>query len=271
MLHYLNFGKRKVQKMTEKRQKNAVSGNGKMSKTEEIRLNKYISDCGLMSRRAAEKEILDGNITVNGERCEVGRKIVVGRDRVAYKGKPVAAEGAKKVYVMMYKPRGYVTTMSDEQGRKCIPELCADIPVRVYPCGRLDMDSEGLLILTNDGDVAQKLMHPKNHVEKIYHVRVKGEIEQGKVVALGAMTELDGEKIAPVKVSIISRKNGETALKFILCEGKNRQIRRMCEKLDLQIKRLKRIAIGEINIGMLTPGKWKYLNHNEAEYLKNLK
>ena len=237
---------------------------------EEIRLNKYISDCGVMSRRAAEKAIESGEIRVNGEKVEVGRKIVAGVDTVTYKGKTVKKDTERRVYVMLYKPRGYVTTMSDEQGRKCIPELVADVPARVYPCGRLDMDSEGLLLLTNDGDVAQKLMHPRNHVEKIYHVRIKGEIEQDKLKALNVMSDLDGETIAPVRVSIISRKDGETSLKFILTEGRNRQIRRMCEKLGLEIKRLKRIAIGNINIGMLAPGKWKYLNHNEAEYLRSL-
>lgn len=223
-----------------------------------------------MSRRAAEKAIESGEIRVNGEKVEVGRKIVAGVDTVTYKGKTVKKDTERRVYVMLYKPRGYVTTMSDEQGRKCIPELVADVPARVYPCGRLDMDSEGLLLLTNDGDVAQKLMHPRNHVEKIYHVRIKGEIEQDKLKALNVMSDLDGETIAPVRVSIISRKDGETSLKFILTEGRNRQIRRMCEKLGLEIKRLKRIAIGNINIGMLAPGKWKYLNHNEAEYLRSL-
>ncbi len=237
---------------------------------EEIRLNKYISDCGLMSRRAAEKEIESGSIKVNGERVEVGRKIVPGRDKVTYKGKEVKRETERKIYVMLYKPRGYVTTMSDEQGRKCIPELVSDVPARVYPCGRLDMDSEGLLLLTNDGEVAQKLMHPRNHVEKIYHVKIKGEIEPQKLKALNSPMKIDGVDIAPVKVTIISRKEGETALKFVLTEGRNRQIRKMCEQCELEIKRLKRIAIGEINIGMLTPGKWKYLNHNEAEYLKSL-
>lgn len=238
---------------------------------EEIRLNKYISDCGVMSRRAAEKAIQSGEIRVNGERVEVGRKIIVGIDKVTYKGREVKRDSERKVYVMLYKPRGYVTTMNDEQGRKCIPELVADVPVRVYPCGRLDMDSEGLLLLTNDGEVAQRLMHPRNHVEKIYHVRVKGEIEQEKIKALNSPMKIDGTEIMPVKVTIISRKDGETALKFVLTEGRNRQIRKMCEQVGIEIKRLKRIAIGEINIGMLTPGKWKYLNHNEAEYLRGLK
>ena len=243
---------------------------GRVVKMEDIRLNKYISDCGLMSRRAAEKEIESGAIKVNGERVEVGRKIVPGKDKVTYKGKEVRRDTERKIYVMLYKPRGYVTTMSDEQGRKCIPELVSDVPARIYPCGRLDMDSEGLLLLTNDGEVAQKLMHPRNHVEKIYHVKIKGEIEPQKLKALNSPMKIDGVDIAPVKVSIISRKEGETALKFILTEGRNRQIRKMCEQCELEIKRLKRIAIGEINIGMLTPGKWKYLNHNEAEYLKSL-
>lgn len=236
---------------------------------EEMRIQKYISDCGLMSRRAAEKEIALGHFTVNGERAEIGMKIVPGLDKVAYKGKPVTG-GAKKLYVMLYKPRGYVTTMSDEEGRRCIPELLKDIPDRVYPCGRLDMDSEGLLILTNDGEVANKLMHPKNHVEKIYHVKIKTEIAPEKLEALNGPMEIDGYKIKPVKVSIIERKEGYTVLKFVLCEGRNRQIRKMCEQLELQILRLKRVTVGELTIGMLTPGKWKYMNFKEISYLKNL-
>lgn len=236
---------------------------------EEMRIQKYISDCGLMSRRAAEKEIALGHFTVNGERAEIGMKIVPGLDKVAYKGKPVTG-GAKKLYVMLYKPRGYVTTMSDEEGRRCIPELLKDIPDRVYPCGRLDMDSEGLLILTNDGEVANKLMHPKNHVEKIYHVKIKTEIAPEKLEALNGPMEIDGYQIKPVKVSIIERKEGYTVLKFVLCEGRNRQIRKMCEQLELQILRLKRVTVGELTIGMLTPGKWKYMNFKEISYLKNL-
>ena len=235
-----------------------------------IRLNKYLSDCGVMSRRTAEKEIEAGRVTVNGERVEVGRKILPGVDRVLYNGREVKASGERKLYVMLYKPRGYVTTMKDEHGRKCVPELLADVPARVYPCGRLDRDSEGLLLLTNDGDVAEKLMHPKHHVEKVYHVKVRGEIEPEKLKALNAPMTLDGTPIAQVKVTILSRKDGETSLKFVLSEGRNRQIRRMCEQVGLDVRRLKRVAVGSINIGMLTPGKWKYLNHTEEEYLRSL-
>ena len=139
---------------------------------EEMRLQKYVSDAGLMSRRAAEKEIEMGYFTVNGEKATIGQKVVPGVDEIKYKGRKIEASG-KKYYVMLYKPRGYVTTMNDEEGRKCIPELLTEIPERVYPCGRLDMDSEGLLILTNDGEVANKLMHPGHGVHfRIYTAKV---------------------------------------------------------------------------------------------------
>ena len=236
---------------------------------EEIRIQKYISDCGLMSRRAAEKEIEQGFFKVNGVKATIGQKIDPDKDEVEYKGKPVKGS-SKKVYVMLYKPRGYVTTMSDDEGRKCIPELLKDIPERVYPCGRLDMDSEGLLILTNDGEVANKLMHPKHHVEKIYHVKVKGEIEPEVLVSLNGPMVIDDYKIKPVQVSIIERKEGNTILRFILSEGRNRQIRKMCEQVNLKITRLKRVAVGDLTIGMLKPGQWKYMNFNEIGILKNM-
>ena len=236
---------------------------------EEMRLQKYISDCGFMSRRAAEKEIEAGFFTVNGEKAVIGQKVVPGADIIKYKGRIVKGSG-KKLYVMLYKPRGYVTTMNDEEGRHCIPELLTDIPERVYPCGRLDMDSEGLLILTNDGEVANKLMHPKNHVEKIYHVKIKTEIEPDKLAALNGPMVIDDYKIKPVKVTILERKEGYTILKFVLSEGRNRQIRKMCEQLELSVVRLKRVTVGELTIGMLTPGKWKYMNFKEINYLKSL-
>ena len=235
---------------------------------DEQRLQKYVSDCGLMSRRSAEKEIEAGHFTVNGVRAFIGQKVKDG-DTVLYKGKPVCG-GEKKVYVMLYKPRGYVTTLHDEEGRRCLTELLADIPERVYPCGRLDMDSEGLLLLTNDGTVANKLMHPKTHVEKIYHVKVKTEITPEALATLNGPMEIDGYAIRPVKVSIIERKEGATTLKFVLSEGRNRQIRKMCEQAGLTVVRLKRVSVGDLTIGMLSPGKWKYLNYREEQYLKNL-
>ena len=239
------------------------------NRMEERRLQKCVSDAGLMSRRAAEKEIEMGHFTVNGEKAYIGQKVVPGIDEVKYKGKRVESSG-RKLYVMLYKPRGYVTTMNDEEGRKCIPELLTEVPERVYPCGRLDMDSEGLLILTNAGEVANKLMHPKNPVDTIYHVKIKGEIEPEKLAALNQPMVIDDYKIKPVKVTVIERKERHTILKFVLSEGRNRQIRKMCEQLELQILRLKRISVGDLTIGMLTPGKWKYMNYREINYLKSL-
>lgn len=235
----------------------------------EIRLQKFISDCGMMSRRAAEKEIEAGRVTVNGVKAEIGQKIDPRHDKVKVGGK-ICRNKDDKVYVMLYKPRGYVTTMSDEKGRKCIPELMSELSTRVYPCGRLDMDSEGLLLLTNDGTVADKLMHPKNHLEKIYHVKVRTEVPQEVINRLSEPMEIDGYKIKPVTVALISKKDGATSLRFTLSEGRNRQIRKMCEKVGLQVMRLRRIAVGELNIGTLKPGQWRFLNHSEAEYLKNL-
>ena len=238
---------------------------------QEVRLQKYVAECGLMSRRAAEKEIELGHITVNGEKVEVGRKIVPGRDKVVYNGRPVIGGGdTEKLYILLNKPRGYVTTMSDEKGRKCLPELLTGVPGRVYPCGRLDMDSEGLVILTNDGDAAAALMHPKHDVEKIYHVKIKKDVTPTELSALNAPMEIDGYKLRPVKVTVMSQKDGETVLRFVLTEGRNRQIRKMCDKVGLRVARLRRISIGELNIGVLPVGKWKYMNHSEEEWMKSL-
>ena len=235
----------------------------------EVRIQKFIADCGFMSRRAAEKEIELGHVTVNGEKATIGQKVDPYHDKVKVNGK-TCRSAERKVYVMLNKPRGYVTTMSDEKGRKCIPELMEELSVRVYPCGRLDMDSEGLLLLTNDGVVADKLMHPKNHLEKIYHVKVRGEIPQEVINRLCEPMEIDGYKLQPVTVALVSRKDGATVLRFTLSEGRNRQIRKMCEKVGLEVMRLRRIAVGELNIGTLRPGQWRFLNHSETEYLKNL-
>ena len=236
---------------------------------EEIRIQKFISDCGVLSRRAAEKEIEAGHVTVNGKRALIGQKIDPVHDKVKVGGR-LCRRTEEKVYVMLNKPRGYVTTMSDEKGRKCIPELMKELPERVYPCGRLDMESEGLLLLTNDGTVADKLMHPRNHLEKIYHVKVRTEIAPEIITRLNEPMVIDGYKIKPVTVALIAKKDGATTLRFTLSEGRNRQIRKMCEQMGLEVMRLRRIAVGELNIGTLRPGQWRFLNHSETEYLKNL-
>ena len=233
------------------------------------RIQKLISAAGLMYRRAAETLIADGRVKINGHTAAVGEKADPVTDTILVDGKPLPESG-NKVYIMLNKPRGYVTTMSDEKGRKCIPELMEELPERVYPCGRLDMESEGLLLLTNDGTVADKLMHPRNHLEKIYHVKVRTEIAPEVITRLNQPMVIDGYKIKPVTVALIAKKDGATTLRFTLSEGRNRQIRKMCEQVGLEVMRLRRIAVGELNIGTLRPGQWRFLNHSETEYLKNL-
>lgn len=238
----------------------------------EVRVQKFVADCGLMSRRKAEEEIQAGRIKVNGERVEQGRKIVPGVDRVEYLGRPVEQpRGNRMVYIMLNKPRGYVTTMNDELGRKCVAELVEDVGCRVYPCGRLDLDSEGLLILTNDGALANKLMHPGHHIPKLYTVKVKGKVTEQQLRKLNLPMVIDGYETQPAVAKILSMKEEETAIGITLFEGRNRQIRKMCEQLSLTVLSLKRIAIGSITLGNLKSGTWKRLSRTQVEYLKNYK
>ena len=236
---------------------------------ESIKLQKYFTDCGVMSRRAAEKEIEDGKVTVNGSVATPGMRIVPGVDEVVYRGKPVQMPKFKKnIYVMLNKPRGYLTTMSDDRGRHTVAELVADIDARVYPVGRLDMDSEGLLLLTNDGDLALKLTHPRHEIPKIYHVKVAGTVSKETLKTLNREMEIDGYKLLPVKTELISVKPDHSVLRMTLFEGRNRQIRKMCEAVDLEVLRLFRIAIGDISLGDIAPGKWRYLTSSQVKYLK---
>ena len=236
---------------------------------EQIRLQKYVAECGFMSRRAAEKEIQAGNITVNGEAVEVGRVIDPARDKVRYKGRPVLRpRNSHKLYLMLNKPRGYVTTMSDDKGRRCVASLVADVGDRVYPIGRLDYESEGMLLLTNDGDLANKLMHPKHHVPKTYNVRVEGSVSDAQLTALRSEMIIDDYKIKPVECNVLRSKNGYTILEMVLHEGRNRQIRKMCEQVGLEIEYLRRIAIGNIELGDLRAGQWKWLTKEQVKFLK---
>lgn len=239
---------------------------------EKIRLQKYISDCGIMSRRAAEEEILRGRITINGEKAELGCKIDPAADQVLWKGKPVKkSENSKYVVIMLNKPRGYLTAMKDDRGRPCVSELVEDLGCRVYPCGRLDLESEGLLLMTNDGELANRLTHPAYHIPKIYHVRVSAEITPEQLKALGRPMEIDGYITKPAQVEIVTRKQDYSVLAFTLHEGRNRQIRKMCEKVGLRVVNLKRIAIGNIKLGLLKSGSWKKLTREQVEYLKTAK
>ena len=233
-----------------------------------IKLQKYFSDCGVMSRRAAEEEIKKGLVKVNGETAELGLRIDPGSDLVEYKGRRIALSTAAKTYVLLNKPRGYVTTMSDEKGRPTVKNLISAVGTRVYPVGRLDMDSDGLLLLTDDGELTNRLTHPRHEIPKIYRVTVSGGVSDSALQALRAPMVLDGYEILPVKTEIISKSNGSTLMEMTLYEGRNRQIRKMCESQDLKITRLCRIAIGNISLGSLEIGKWRYLTPDEVCYLK---
>ncbi len=222
-----------------------------------------------MSRRAAEEEIRAGRIKVNGVPAVIGQTVLPGVDKVEFRGAEVAKkEGDRYVTIILNKPRGYVTTMSDEKGRKCVAELVEDVGVRVYPAGRLDYDSEGLLIMTNDGELANILMHPSHRIPKIYHVKIRGAVTPDQIAALGQPMEIDGYKRKRVAVSTVTLKENETTLSMTLYEGRNRQIRKMCEKVGLEITALKRVAIGDVKLGNLHVGTWKKLTKAQVDYLK---
>ncbi len=239
-----------------------------MKAEEAVRLQKYISDCGVMSRRAAEEEIRAGHITVNGQRAGLGQRILPGQDTVMLGGRVISPRRAGYTYVMLYKPVGYVTTMSDEKGRHCVAELVEDAGRRLYPVGRLDYESEGLLLMTDDGELTNRLTHPRHHIPKVYHVRLEGEITPEELKALSGPMELDGYPLKPVEIGIVSRGEGRTVLSMTLHEGRNRQIRRMCEIAGLKLTGLKRVAVGDLTLGNLHPGKWRHLTSAQVESLK---
>ena len=229
----------------------------------EERLQKLLSAAGVCSRRAAEDYLAAGRVTVNGETARLGQKADPDRDRILVDGRPLAPR-AKPVYLLLNKPRGYVTTLSDEKGRRTVAELVADCGQRVYPVGRLDLDSEGLLLLTNDGDWAQRLLHPKHEVEKTYHVSVSGPVA-GAAERLAAVTDLEGEPIRPARVEVLRQTAVTAVLAVTIHEGKNRQIRRMCAQCGLTVKRLRRVREGTVELGTLPPGKWRYLTEEELK------
>lgn len=238
---------------------------------EKIKLQKYFTDCGVMSRRAAEKEIELGRVTVNGERATLGLRIDPETDVVKYGGKVIKPTASEQVYIMLNKPRGYVTTMSDEKGRPTVRELTESVGARVYPVGRLDMDSDGLLLLTSDGELANKLTHPRHEIPKIYEVTVTGGVDQKKLTLLSEPMNIDGYEILPVKCELIKTDEASSRIKMTLFEGRNRQIRKMCEAVGLTVTRLTRVAIGNIPIGKLEVGKFRHLTEKEVAYLKNEK
>ena len=237
-----------------------------------VRIQKYIADCGVCSRRAAEAMIEEGRVTLNGRPARLGDKTDGARDLIRVDGRVIKPAVREKITLMLYKPRGYVTTMSDEQGRKCVADLIARERVRLYPVGRLDKDSEGLLLMTNDGDLANKLTHPRNHIPKTYRVIVKGGVnrEQIKAFENGIYIAEDDYTTRPAEIEILDSKTDRTVFYFIFYEGKNREIRKMCEALGLEVLRLKRDKLADLSIGTLRAGQYRALTQKEIDYLYRL-
>lgn len=230
------------------------------------RLQKILSVHGIASRRAAEKIISDGRVTVNGVAAQLGESADPEQDDIAVDGIPLRLRD-KTVYLALNKPRGYVTTVSDEKNRKTVMELVQECGVRVYPIGRLDMNSDGLLLLTNDGELANRLCHPSGEKRKIYRVRVTGNVDAALPVLTGPM-ELDGYALQPVAIKQLRRTESGALLEFTLSEGRNRQIRRMCEQCGLKVHALTRVEYAGIRLGSLSKGEWRYLTEEEIDKLR---
>jgi len=230
------------------------------------RIQKILSARGLASRRKAEEWISAGRVTCNGQPCRLGDSADPDTDEICIDGKPLPTEG-ERLYIMLHKPRGFVTTLSDEKGRRNAAELVADCGQRVYPIGRLDMDTEGLLFFTNDGEFANKLMHPSQEVDKTYRVLVDDLTEEA-LERLRQPVTLDGYKIRPPQVRLISRDGSRGVVEVVIHEGRNRQVRRMCDMAGLRVIGLRRIAEGGVALGTLPKGKWRYLTPEELAILR---
>ena len=236
---------------------------------EKIRLQKYFTDCGVLSRRAAEAEIRAGRVKVNGATAEIGQKVDPEADRVEYNGRVLRyPKNARNHYILLHKPRGFVTTLSDEKGRPTVATLVQSLGYRVYPVGRLDMDSDGLLLLTDDGALTQRLTHPRHEISKHYLVTVKGTVSPQILQTLNQPFLLDGYQTLPARVTLRRQSATAAELTVELREGRNRQIRRMCETVGLPITKLTRIAIGSITLGDLPCGHYRHLSDSEVAYLK---
>lgn len=234
----------------------------------EIRLQKFLAEQGVASRRKSEELIKAGKVKVNGHIAQIGMKVNPRKDSVTVgKQKIVFQKKRKMIYVMLYKPRGYVTTVSDELGRKTVMDLLPDFGDRIYPVGRLDKDSEGLLILTNDGSFTNCMTHPSHEYAKVYRVTVRPAVNDIILNNLRNGIEIDGRMTAPCEVSVLSEEENRVVLEFILHEGRNREIRKMCESQNLEVARLKRTSIGSLKLGMLKQGAYRELAEQEVKKL----
>ena len=232
----------------------------------EVRLQKFLAESGVASRRKSEELIEQGKVKVNGKVAIIGDKIDPKKDTVTVNGKKIV-KTKTFTYVVLHKPRGFITTMSDEKDRKCVAELIKDVEGRVYPVGRLDKDSEGMLLFTNDGAFANAMTHPTKHVPKTYRVTVRPSISEEQITALTQGVIIEDRKTSPAEVRVITKEEGRVVLEIILYEGRNRQIRKMCEEVGLEVARLKRTQIGSIKLGMLKQGAWRHLTEDEVRKL----
>lgn len=236
---------------------------------EGIRIHKIIADSGYCSRRKAELLIKQGKVKLNGHPVKLGDKAGY-RDIITVDGERIYIPKKKNfIYIMMNKPRGYVTTVSDEQNRKCVMDLFEDMNERIYPIGRLDRNSEGLLLFTNDGEFANGIMHPSRHISKTYRVTVRPDINDEQLVRLSEGIEIDGKKTLPAVVNVLDKTPGRVVMTITIKEGRNRQIRRMCEAVGLEVARLRRISIGPLKLGMLKPGAYRELTAEELRAIRN--
>lgn len=237
-----------------------------------VRLQKVIADSGHCSRRKAEELIATKHVKVGGHPAHIGQKINPTRDLVTIDGEKLVIHIKKEhVYMIMNKPRGYITTTADEKGRRCVMDLLPkelEKTARVYPVGRLDVNSEGLLLFTSDGNFANDLMHPSRHVSKTYRVTVRPDITDEKAAELSAGVYIDGRKTAPAEVRVLTKEPGRVVLEMVIREGRNRQVRKMCESVGLEVARLKRTAIGPIRLGMLKPGTCRELKPDELRAIR---
>ena len=235
---------------------------------EPIRISKYFTDCGIMSRRAADDAVERGEVKINGETAVLGQKVTPGVDVVTWRGKKIVPPATPaKMTIMLNKPRGYLTTLSDDKGRHTVAELIRDAGVRLYPVGRLDMDSDGLLILTSDGDLAHKLTHPSHNVDKVYLAYVDGHATSEQMTGMTRPIEIDGKMTAPAQVRKAAYNQFETALEVTIHDGRNRQVRRLCEREGLHVRKLTRVAEGSLLLGDLEEGKWRRLTDKEIKKL----
>lgn len=230
-----------------------------------IRINKAFSVMGIMSRRATEAAIKSGRIKINGKLAQVGMQIDLQKDVIELDGTLIkTTPPTEPIYIMLNKPRGYICTAKDEQGRKIAKSLIPDIKERIYNIGRLDKNSEGLLLFTNNGEFANSIMHPKNKITKEYKVTVTPKITKEALAGLNSPISIDGENLTPAKVTIAKEYEDRTILNFVITQGKNRQIRKMCQAFSLEVKKLKRVRIGQLKLGTLAVGKYRHLTEQEV-------